>query len=321
MVVRPALVALAIALLAREAAAATEIRWKLAKGEVLRYRMTADQRSSQDLGRGDPFETMQKSTIVWRLAVQEVDPAGNARILCRFEAVAIDMDQMMIGHVAWDSSKKEDLARAEHPVVKPFAQLVGKEFNFGLKADGSVTDVRGYDDVRNAVLDGVKDNPLAQAALSSGFGDEAMRASLERAFAIVPEKPVEKGATWARASAQKIPLLGTVRYAAEYTLAELDSAGRARIAAKTALAVAEPAAAETSGDLAQRVEVEWKGGSGEGTIVFACAAGRLERSETKVEMALRSKVKPPVAPIEGPGSVAADVKVRQTVTVEMLPAE
>jgi hypothetical protein len=313
------LAVLAMALGARDSRAA-EIRWKLAKGDVLRYKMTADQKTTQDLGRGDPFDTAQRSTIVWRLAVQEVDPAGNARILCRFEAVAIDMDQMMIGRVAWDSTKKEDAARADDPVIQPFAQLVGKEFNFGMSASGRVTDVRGYEDVARALLSSVKDNPLAQAALASGFGDEAVRASLEGAFAVVPKAPVERGATWQRTSERRIPLLGTLRYATEFRLDDLEAGGaRARIGAKTRLDVVEPAGTEAAADLAKRLDVEWKGGGGEATIAFGVEAGRLERSESRVEMTLRSKARPPVAPGEGPGAVGVDVKVRQLVVVELLP--
>jgi hypothetical protein len=302
------------------AGAAAPLRWKLEKGTALRYRMTADQTASEDLGRGEPFETRQKSAIVYRLEVADVEPTGSARVLCRYESVAIDMDQMMIGHVVWDSAKQADAARANDPIVKPFAQLVGKEFNFRMSPVGEVSDVRGYDEIAKAVLRGVEDNKVAQAALAAGFGQEAVRAALGRAFAVLPPEGADE--RWERRSEQEIPLLGTLCYETSYAVEPAAAGGARAITAKTVLAVAGPAAgAAGAEEIARALEIEWRGGKGEARILFAADLGRLVSSESTLEMALRSRALPPVAPEDGPNAVAADVRVRQTVKVELLDRE
>lgn len=312
--------------LAGSAARGVELRWKLGSGETVRYRLTTDQRARSTVSPPgapatngeEPVETRQRQAIVWRMTVLEVDSRGLARIACRYESIAVDMEQMMLGRIAWDSTRREDAARSDDPVIRPFATLVGLEFQFGLGARGEVVDVRGFEKVRDAMLRGLDDNPFARAALTSGFGEDATRAALERAFAFVPEKPVEPGATWSTQSDQSIPLLGTLRYATTWRLAGLDG-GAATIEGRTALsAIAAEPANGPGGPLAEPLDIEWKGGEASSTIQFSIETGRVLKSETRARMALRSKVKPPVAPADGPSAVAADVAVEQTSVVELL---
>jgi hypothetical protein len=317
----------AIAAAAPARAADFALRWRLEKGEVLRYRMVAEQKTTHGAQNGEPVETSQRTRIVWRLAVREIDRAGNARIDCRYEEVAVDLDQLVLGHIAWDSTKKEDLASGDDPAVRPFAELVGQQFSFSLAPDGTVREVAGFDRIVKAMLSGLEDNPIAVAALSSGYGEDAVRAALERSFAVVPAaSAVPENARWRRESEQSVPVLGTIRYETDFAIEgvkrpEGGGPGLFRIGANVRLSAVPPAAPGEEG-AAQGFErwlgVVFEGGSGSAAISFA-ERGYLEKSETRLEMKLRTSAKPPVAPAEGPGAAAIEAVVRETVTVERLP--
>jgi len=141
------LFALAVAAVASHAARAAgevTLAWKLEKGATLRYTLDSDQEATQRLAGSDPegFKTTQRELIEYRLSVLDVDPvSGTARVLCRYERVQIDLNQMMLGMVKWDSRDRDDVARADEPAVKPFARLVGQEFSFLLSPSGDVADV------------------------------------------------------------------------------------------------------------------------------------------------------------------------------------
>ncbi len=319
-----ALAAAALAPLARAGDPVT-LAWKLEKGTVLRYRFSTEQVSVQrsvppDPAGGEGVQTKQIETIEYRLTVLDRDPAsGAARIVCRYEHVAVELEQMMLGRIKWDSKKREDLARGSEPAVRPYARLLGQEFSFLLAPSGAVSDVRGHDKVRAEVLAGLEDSPFAALALGGAFGDEAVRSDLERAFAILPPGPIEPGASFARTFDQPLPLLGTLRYETKTALEKVAD-GKAHLAFETALAaVGSPAPAAAADPVASKIEIEFKGGKGKGTVVFDAAAGRLERSEGEVRMTLASRLLPPVAPKEGPGAASVVSEVIQRFTIERIP--
>ncbi len=300
----PAAAAAAGAARAEEAA----LRWRLEKGETLRYRMTVDQRTrhfgagSPTNGPGDAVETAQRTRIVWRLSVREIDLSGNARVACRYEEVAVDLHQLMLGRIAWDSTKKEDAVRADDPAVRPFSKLVGREFSFALAPDGRIVEVAGFDAVAKELLDGVEDNPVAVAALTSAFGEDAVRAALERSFAVLPPAggagAGESGtggagggesgsggraggeasgsggragastspASWRRAVEQAVPILGRLRYETDYTLVARDAA-RARISGAVRVAVVPEEETPVPAPRAAAPERDpGNGGSGAGAV-------------------------------------------------------
>jgi hypothetical protein len=299
---------------------AVALAWRLEKGAALRYRYA----STQETVRREPggpesatITTRQDEVIEYRLVALETDAAsGAATVLCRYDRVAVDLEQLMIGRLRWDSRRREDLARGDEPLVRPYARLVGREFGFKLAPSGEVSDLRGHDKVRAAVLEGLEDSPFAKLALGGVFGDEAVRGALERAFAVVPTAPAAPGARWTRAFEQPVPLLGTLAYEVDHELVEVrDGVARIRFAARIRRArPADPA----EDPLAARLEVNLEGAEGAGEARFSVAGGRLERSEARFAMTVSSRLLPPVAPREGAGATEAASRVVQSVVVERI---
>ncbi|HVY60709.1 MAG TPA: DUF6263 family protein, partial [Planctomycetota bacterium] len=253
-------------------AAPVTLAWRLAKGATLRYRHTSDQTTLRHAP-GAPASpdsdrrSVQRISTTYRLSVLEVDPTTSLpRVLCRYDALAIHFEMDPLGLVDWSSTKTEDLARAEEPSVRPFARLVGQEFSFLLGPDGSVRDVRGLDAVRKAMMQGLEDSAFAKLALEGAFSDEAVCEQLERGFAVLPEKPVEAGATWSKRFEQPIPLLGTLAFDVAERLEKLDER-RATIGLDVKLSTAAPPPA-TDDPIAQKVEVKLVSGSGSGTALW-----------------------------------------------------
>jgi hypothetical protein len=302
---------------------APPLSWRLEKGAVLRYRYTTDQttrhRQPNAPPETDAIETHQVERVEYRLTVLENDLAtGTARVLCRYDQVAIELDTMALGKSAWDSKKEEDRARADDPAVRPFAHLLGQEFSFVLGADGAVSDVRGLDAVRRAVMAGLEDSAYARTALGGVFSDEAVRGELERGFRCLPPRGAAPGATWRPPPfEQPIPLLGTLVYDVDSKLESLDG-GTATTSFKVRLSKGAPPAPAAGDPIAQTIAVDLREGSGEGRAVFSATRGALERSEATFAMKLATRLLEPVAPKSGPKAVEALSEVAEKVTVERI---
>jgi len=307
----------------REARAADDaplaLEWRMAKGASLRYRYTSAQTTEQrqDGPSAETVTTSQREEIEYRLTAIEEDPrTGGARVICRYDQVAIDLEQLMLGRVRWDSRKKEDLARGEEPAVRPYAKLVGQEFGFLLGRGGHVSEMRGHDRVRAALLQGLEDSPFAKLALGGAFGDEAVRSALERAFAVVPTTTARKGDRFTSRREQPVPILGTLAYDTESVVAGVKD-GIAEVTFTTRISRARPPVAAEDA-LAAKVDAELISGVGEGRALFSTRDARLERSEATVRMTVATRLLPPAAPKEGAGAVAVRSDVTQRITVERI---
>jgi len=301
------------------APAAPPLRWRFEKGEPpLLYRYASKQTSEMTFAGApagsEPARSRVDLRLDYRLSVQETDPAtGVAQILCRYEEVALAGEQVLLGKFAFDSAT-EDARLVDDPRLKPYAALVGLEFVFLLAPDGRVPEVRGLDKVRQAMLLGSEDNPVAVHDVRTHFGDAAVRAQLERSFHVVPDDPAAaSGARWARTVEAPVALLGGVRHETAYVLAERDAGGMARIAFETKLAKGETPPDPTVPQHGL-VELALVGGGGSGEILFDAAAGRIARSSQRVEMEVKARLEMP----EGREPGQATSRVRMESSLELL---
>jgi hypothetical protein len=296
------------------------LAWKLEKGSVLRYRHTSDQVAIHTgAGSSEPASTKQKTSIDYRLSVLDFDPATRlARVLCRYDAVSVELEQMVIGLVQWDSRKREDLSRADDPAVRPFAQLLGQSFSFLLSPAGEVSDLRGHEKVREAVIAGLEDSPFARTAIGGSFSEDALRFELQRAFAFVPTSTAEAARPeWRRSFERKIVLLGTLSYDLRYRREPAAATGTAIAFTGELRQVAPPGAVDDP--IAAQTTVTFEGGKVEGTAIFDPAHGRLERAQAVARMKVTTRVGNVAAPDEGPGAASASTDVTQTIAIERLP--
>ncbi|MHC4393976.1 MAG: DUF6263 family protein [Planctomycetota bacterium] len=313
------------AALAQDAGPPFELRWKLAPGDELRYRVVSDQTARQHVME-KVFDTAQKETIEYQLTAQERTPDGNLRLTCRYDRVALALNQLILGEMAWDSAKPEDAKDRELPNVRPYAALLGRSFLMTLRPDGSIPKggIKGYDEIRDAVLEPVADQPFANSAIAPAFSDEAIRSSFERVFRLGPGEAVQPGATWKHAFTQPVALMGELRYQVDYQLVALEGEPGRRIAHVTytvsitapepnGSAEAEPATASE----AMRVVLTEGGGQGEAR--FAIDQGRLLQSRTEVFMDVSTAMVDSLGPSGGPGERAVRSEVRQTITLDWLP--
>lgn len=294
------------------------LRWRFDRSEpALLYRYASKQATElafADAPAGSPPARSRLDTrIDYRLTVQEVDPVtGVARISCRYDTVAVDGEQALLGKFAFDSAK-EDARQVDDPRMKPYAALTGQEFVFLLAPDGRVPEVRGLDKVRQAMLLGSEDNPVAVHDVQTNFGDAAVRALLERSFHVLPDDPAAPaGAKWTRVVEAPVALLGGVRYETAFKLGERHVAGIATIAFETKLAKGE-APPDRSAPQHGLVELTLVGGGGSGEVEFDAAAGRIARSSQKVEMEVKARLEMP----EGREPAHATSRVRMESTLEL----
>jgi len=294
------------------------LRWTWTPGAQHRYRVTARQTSRHDLGE-QPFETHQTVTLTYALTVQERDAEGRARITCRYERVALDLEQMGLGRVVWDSELAADQKRRDEPAIRPFAELVKRSFQLQIAPDGRVPEgsIEGFQKIRDAVLGPIRDQPLVVQSYEPAFSDAAIRATFERAFQVAPPKPVSPGASWSRDIEQPVPFLGALRFTSTLRLAAIEK-GQARIEIVGKLAAVK-ASAPTAKPDARPLAVELESGSVRGEARFDVAAGWLSWSEVYAEMTLRTRIPEPHAPDRGPGARSVRSRIHQTLTVERLP--
>src|SRR5262245_41456946 len=122
-----------------------ELRWKWEKGQELVYK--SQQKTVLDL-LGQPIE--QQMAYTYSMTVAEVS-GGEATLTVKYLAVATKGSGPQ-GDFDYDSEKDKQ-APAEGPAAMQ-ARMVGQSFTMKMSAQGRVTDVKGYDKVLQAMLNG-----------------------------------------------------------------------------------------------------------------------------------------------------------------------
>ncbi len=335
-----AAVAIALAAELPQGAAAEEdgaaaLAWKLEAGKTIRYRYSLEQTAKQNL-LGEELTSRQSQRFVLRMTVQEVEVAGEEeggeaprplpifRIGVRYEAVAVRLTQAGLGELTYDSTRKEDAARADDPAVRPFARLVGEEWSFRMEPTGRVVAVAGLERVRQKLLHGYEDEPVAVAMIDGLFGDATMRALLEQSLTVGPGAaasppgnglPVEPVERWRRTFERDVPYLGKLAYANRYVLGErveVEGKGARKVTVETEIALVAPSD-PAKNPAAPFLKVELRGGKGTGEVLFGTEEGCLLRSSQSLEAEFVAELATP----EG-GSEKATSRVAQTIAVERI---
>jgi len=172
-------------------AAATTLRWKFKAGDSLRYQVVQTQSMTTRVKDPAPQEFKQGFTLtidqVW--TVKSVDASGVATITQTIDRIRTTAE-LPIGKVTYDSKEAKDSGSPAGPL---FRMLVGVEFTFKMDGRGEITDVKVPEKVL-ATLRGDKEPAGAQGQ----FSEAGLKNMISQMGLLLPEGPVEPGATWSR---------------------------------------------------------------------------------------------------------------------------
>ena len=306
---------LALGGLAR-AAEPVAVEWRWAKGQVLRYRVTQERRQTSTGLRSSEITERQRQVI--RVEVTDVGADGAARVAATYEAVAVEMQQPILGKASWDSTRAADRERADPP---PLAGFVGATVRWRIDRAGRVSEVAGFEAIverATARLRGSAANAALIASFERASRDEAMQRQLEAWLRVVPEGPVRPGERWRVALEPEVPLLGTLRIETLYALDALDPAAAtptARISSTSTMTLVTPPKPDPA-----TPQVSLRGERSSGAVQFDVSRGRLDGSVTtlvmdlEVEVARRSGEEAP----RDAGPERVQLHVEQTTTLERL---
>jgi len=178
-------------LAAADSRAAATIQWKFQQGQVLHYTMVQTQSMTTRVKETPPQEFKQGFTLTidptW--SVKSVDASDAASMTQTIDRIRTTAD-LPIGKVSYDSKEAKDAASPAGPL---FRMLVGASFAFKMNPRGEITDIILPEKLL-ATLQGDGEPAGAQGQ----FSEAGLKNMISRMGLLLPDGPVEPGATWGR---------------------------------------------------------------------------------------------------------------------------
>jgi hypothetical protein len=172
------------------------MRINLSQGDILRIRLTSDQKISQDLGEGQTQDIDQKIGYGYTYEVSEVDPDGNYWINAAYDWVMIEQVTPLSSFEYDSSNPPEEIP----PEAIGYQALVGKGFQLLISPQGQTLEIDGLEAMYEAVLDDLE--PLDEAVrsqmrelLNLEFGEEALMKQSNLVISY-PDNPLQVGDIW-----------------------------------------------------------------------------------------------------------------------------
>jgi hypothetical protein len=264
-----------------------QLRYQWTKGDVLEYRVTLHSTGevSGVPGRGDT-KTEQMITQRITLTVDGVAPNGVASVHETVTAIRSE-SSALVGKIIVDTAKPSDDTTDPigQAMSKMLAAVVGQPINIVITPDGTVRSIEGGSRLLERIAQGANADPemaAASQALTSLYGDQAIRGMLEQSFPKLPPQPVKPGDTWMGQIALGNQTIGRIAAALTFTLKRVDggASGRATVTAAMKLTqeVKPPAAGAT------RMTMALGDSRGEGELVFDIGRGRIATNTMRTEM-------------------------------------
>lgn len=220
--VAPALLAL-LACASPALAGAAKLRLDLDAGTKLNYEMKQSQDMTMEMGPLGSQRTQTVSTFDLTYRVKSVDPAGTASVGVTYDRIRIDVDSPS-GRINFDSA--EPGGTTDNPVGETLPLLVGHEISVDLTPRGEVVGVHGFGELWEKVSAqfGSEQWPPSQVMemMRQSFGEDSMKQLLQSSSVIFPEKAIPAGGSWVSETELTVPLYGTAKYHADYTLVGLE---------------------------------------------------------------------------------------------------
>ena len=258
------------------AEAPASLRWKFKKGETVHYSLVQKTQTTMKLenGRTGGSKVSQKSDLSW--TVESVSSDGVAELVQTIDRVQVRVDSSVAGQppFEFDSASKEPTPEGvvASRLVPVFKALAGLKCTLTMDPRGEIREVRIADSVVQSL------EKSFQGGLGPLFSKESLKNMVGQSSLVLPEKAVEKGATWTEKAKTPAPQLGTMIIDKTYTFlgAEADSPSLVRIKLDTQTTL-EP-------DPKSQIEFEMTKQDGKGEFVFDTTKGRIVSSRIDVEM-------------------------------------
>lgn len=175
-----------------------DLKLRVKKGDAYHVGLVIEQDITQTTpGAQQPQSMKQKIGMGYRMEVQDVDAEGTATLHTVYDDVSFRQEGPQ-GVVEFDSSKP---AGEVPQAARGFAALAGQRFTIVLTRDGKVTEVRGVQEMLDAIVakldlpPGPTRDGMAKM-IKEQFGETAMREQMQNLFAFYPAQPVGVGESW-----------------------------------------------------------------------------------------------------------------------------
>ncbi|MEO6708426.1 MAG: DUF6263 family protein, partial [Planctomycetota bacterium] len=240
------------------------LRWKLATGDVLRYRITTEQLTEISTMEERTIET--SSAFVMRSSVQEVGADGTASVEVGYEAIrlALDMGRPM----KFDSTLSGEEAKAnDASLAKLVAPILAGKLHMKVDPSGRISGLSG---VKEMLANAAGSGEAAGQMIERTFSEDSQHKWLE--VNVFPDKPVTPGEIWNHDFEVAAPPSGKMKFAVVNKLEGMeDHAGSscARITAVTKLSL------EFEETAAFQMHVKQDESKGEATMWFDPELGRM----------------------------------------------
>jgi hypothetical protein len=256
------------------------IKWKFEKGKAFYQKMVTKTVQTMKVMNNDVHQT-QNQTFYFKFEPTAV-AADKVSIEQTITGVAMDIE---IGgsKISFDSTKEQ---AANNPLGEFFKALIGSKFTIDLDPkDNKVIKVEGRDAF---IAKLVAANPQMKPLLETILSNEALKEMAEPTFAVVPPKgDAAKGETWTRSSKLDMGPIGKYENTYKYTSEGADATDKAiqLIKVDTELAYKEPGDVAGAGGLPFKIKTaKLKSSNPKGMVRFNTAKGRLDKSETTLEL-------------------------------------
>lgn len=310
-----ALAVLLPAMLASDALAqrgGVDMRWRWPEGRETRFEMVEEM--TQEIGAG----TRDAKTRTWTRRIEFVEKVARAdeeesQVEREIVRVVIDADDPDEGRIRYDSEQRARSPHREaesHPLVRPFARMVGQKVSFAITPDGTVTDARGGAELFGAMFGELDLAGTPGLSVSPGGGD--YRSQIEQSLRVIPEEPVTPGSSWEARVEHSLGPVGTVVENTRHTMRQRPAGGRARINSEGTMSI------RLSGGLGDAMGVRIDDAKHSGETVFDLEAGQIVEQKSTIEWSfvIDGVLLDPSRALEDPGEQR--VNIRQNATLRRM---
>jgi hypothetical protein len=253
-----------------------ELRWKFEKGKTFWQETVTDLNQTVSVkGMEIPVKVKQSMVMSWT-PVRQLDNKG---WVIKQKTVGFKMDMELLGQkYSYDSAKPEGAPKDLAEGLKP---LVGAELEFTLGPDFKTTKVAGF----QAILDKLgQANPKAKQALAGVMNEESLKQISDANFAVLPTRPVAKGATWNVDTKTSMGGLGSLEVRRQLTYAgKVGKLDQIKLESKS---IKHMLGGGNAGGLpfGKLKKLDLKKSSDTGTFLFDRDKGRIDSSDETVKL-------------------------------------
>lgn len=276
--------ALAVAVVAADAAQAAPLKWKFKQGDKMDYAL----RQKADIlidANGVEFDIKVAQTMDLKWDVKAVAADGTVELTQKVDRVQLKMSTPFTGEFVYDSKDEANAPTGEiwERMGGPIKALVGGEFTVKLKPNGQVEEIKLPEKL--VELLGESKGGGAQSMMMGGglFTESAIKQIIEQSILTLPDSDLANGTTWNKKIENKLGPIGTQKFDTTLTYEGTetkDGVELAKIGTKTEMAF------EPNADSDVDIEMEVTEQEGKGSVLFDTKAGRVLESQNVQKMTL-----------------------------------